>query len=44
MRNKVIHPYLEKGFWDKPKNQFWNTDSYSEKSKRKIELGLNVRF
>jgi hypothetical protein len=44
MKERRKHPYLEEGFWNKPENQFWNTEMYSEKSKRKLEAGLKVRI
>ena len=30
------HPYLSIGFWQRKENQFWNTEAYSEKSKKEL--------
>jgi hypothetical protein len=27
------HPYLKASFWDHPSNQFWETDSVTQKGK-----------
>jgi hypothetical protein len=35
---EIIHPYLREGFWKT--NRFWEKDTYSQKSKTKIETAL----
>lgn len=30
---RALHPYMRPEFWANPRNQFWNSSLYSEKSK-----------
>lgn len=38
------HPYLKQEFWFNPANQFWNSDLYSEESKRDLAMRANVQY
>lgn len=44
LANKDLHPYLKSEFWQNRANQFWNSNLYSEESKRDLAMRANVIY